>query len=202
MTLLGNHRPGTSLLHRAPAGAKLAGLMSISLVSVVWRSAETTTVLLAVCVLGFAVAQVGLLPIVRTLRRLLVVIFLVGAYQVWQRGWEQGYTIVGNIVGLVLLATLLTSVTSIDDMLDTITRMLRPFRRFGVNPELVSLAFSLMMRAIPMTMETGRETRHAALARGLDRSPRAHMTPLVIRTVAQARTTGDALFARGVVDDD
>jgi len=86
-------------------------------------------------------------------------------------------------------------------MVDTMTRALRPFRRLGVNPEAVALAFSLMLRAIPATVEIAEETRQAALARGLERSPRARLTPMVIRVVARARMTGEALHARGLVDD-
>lgn len=202
MNPLGNYQPGTSILHRASPGSKLLGLTIISGVAMVWRNPISTTALLALAVVGFLVGRVRLGFVLRALRRLLIIIVLVGGYQVWQRGWEPAYVIVGNIVGLILLATLLTAVTPVDQMLDTITSRLGPLRRFGVRPDWVALAFSLMIRAIPDTMQTGRETRHAALARGLDRSPRAYLSPLVIRTVARARLTGDALHARNLLDDD
>lgn len=86
-------------------------------------------------------------------------------------------------------------------MIDAITRWLQPFRRFGVRPDLVALAFSLMIRGIPLTLQVAAETRDAARARGLERNPRAYLTPLVIRVVAHARATGDALHARGIGDD-
>ena len=41
----------------------------------------------------------------------------------------------------------------------------------------------------------------AARARGLDRNLRAYATPLVLRMVAHARHTGEALQARGLGDD-
>ena len=59
----------------------------------------------------------------------------------------------------------------------------------------------LLVRGIPLTLEIAAETRDAARARGLERNPRAHLTPLVIRVVAHARATGEALHARGVGDD-
>ncbi|MGZ4466588.1 MAG: energy-coupling factor transporter transmembrane component T, partial [Nocardioides sp.] len=77
----------------------------------------------------------------------------------------------------------------------------RPLRRVGVDADRVALAFALMVRAIPTTLEIATETRDAALARGLQRDPRARLTPMVIRVVAHARATGDALHARGVGDD-
>ena len=72
---------------------------------------------------------------------------------------------------------------------------------FRSDADAVALAFSLMIRAIPTTIAIADETRDAAVARGLERSPRARLTPLVIRVVAHARATGDALQARGIGDD-
>ena len=100
-----------------------------------------------------------------------------------------------------LAATVMTATTPIDEMLDTLVVWLAPFRRFGVKPERVALAFSLTLRGIPTTIEVAQETRDAARARGLQRSPRARLVPLVIRVVAHARATGDALHARGLGDD-
>ena len=40
----------------------------------------------------------------------------------------------------------------------------------------------------------------AARARGLERSPRALVVPIALRTVARAQTTGEALHARGILD--
>ena len=57
-----------------------------------------------------------------------------------------------------------------------------------------------MIRAVPTTLDLARQTRDAARARGLERDPRARLVPLVIRSVAHARATGEALDARGVGD--
>ena len=55
--------------------------------------------------------------------------------------------------------------------------------------------------AVPMTLDLANQSRDAARARGLERSPRARLTPVAIRVVAHARATGDALHARGIGDD-
>ena len=152
-------------------------------------------------VLLLAWAGAGLVRTLRNLRGLVVFLLLLGAFQLWQQGWLRAVESVGDLLALVLLATVVTTTTPVDAMVDTMTRALRPFRRLGVNPEAVALAFSLMLRAIPATVEIAEETRQAALARGLERSPRARLTPMVIRVVARARMTGEALHARGLVDD-
>lgn len=200
-SLLGSYRPGTSVLHRMTPGVKLMCLASVAIVLVAFRSPP-----LAVCAVAAAVALTtwtagGIRTVGQVLRRIAVVAILLGAWLAWQKGWERAVDSVGDLVALVLLASVLTATTAVDDMLDTITRALGPFRRFGVSPERIALVFSLTIRAIPTTLEIAHETRDAAVARGLQRSPRARLIPLVIRVVANARATGDALHARGIGDD-
>lgn len=198
---LGDYQPGSSVFHRLPVGAKLLGLLVLSVVAVAFRGVATTGILLVLAALGCVIAGVRLGRAARALRGILVAMTLLAAYQTWQRGGEHAFVVVGALVALVLLATVFTTTTSVERMVDAITRWLGPLRRLGVNPELVALAFSLMIRGIPLTLALAGETRDAARARGLERSPRAYLTPLVIRVVAHARATGDALHARGLGDD-
>lgn len=200
-SILGDYRPGHSVLHRLSVGAKLLGMVAISLITVIWRGPQATAGVLIAAVIGCAIAKVSLARAARSLRGVLIGLVLLSAYQVWQRGPEHAFVVVGALVGLLLLATVFTTTTSSEQMIDAITRWLKPFRRFGVRPDLVALAFSLMIRSIPLILELAAETRDAARARGLERSPRAYLTPLVLRVVAHARATGDALHARGLGDE-
>lgn len=199
--LLGAYRPGTSWLHRLPAGAKLAGLLVLSVVVMAVRGPATGIVALVGSLVLVAWSGTRLRQLVRTLRALVLVVVLLTAYLAWQGSWALAVERSADLVALVLAATVLTATTPVDEMLDTITRLLGPLRRFGVRPERVALAFSLVLRSIPLTLQTARETRDAAKARGLEREPRALLTPMVIRSVAHARATGDALHARGLGDD-
>jgi biotin transport system permease protein len=49
-------------------------------------------------------------------------------------------------------------------------------------------------------VETLAEARDARRARGLERSARALLVPVVVRTMRQADRLGEALVARGVDD--
>lgn len=199
-SLLGIHRPGTTLLHRLPAGAKLLGLMAAAVVVVAVRGPASAGVFAGVALALAAWSGMGVRGTLRALRGILVVAALLAAYLTWQQGWERAVETVLDLVALVLAATVLTVTTPVDEVLDAITRALGPLRRLGVDPETVALAFSLMIRAVPTTIEIAEETRDAALARGLQRDPRARLTPMVIRVVAHARSTGEALHARGITD--
>lgn len=200
-TLLGLYRPGSTLLHRLPAGAKLLALLAGGVVVLVLRGPVSGLVALTVAAALVGWSGTGLRVLLRALRGILVVAALLAAYQAWQHGWPRAVESVTDLVALVLLATVLTVTTPIDEVLDAVTAALRPLRRLGVDPERVALAFSLMIRAIPTTIDLADQARDAAVARGLQRDPRARLVPLVIRVVAQARATGDALHARGIGDD-
>jgi biotin transport system permease protein len=198
--LLGHHQPGSTLLHRAPAGAKLLALLVCGVVVVWVRGPWPALGFLAAALLAVLWSRMRPRLLLASLRGLLLVVVLLTAYQLWQRGWEQAVESVADLMALVLLATVLTVTTPVDEVLDAVTRAVRPLQPLGVDPERVALAFSLMVRAIPTTVEIADETRDAAVARGLQRDPRARLTPLVIRVVAHARSTGDALHARGIGD--
>ncbi|WP_019144443.1 energy-coupling factor transporter transmembrane component T family protein [Aeromicrobium massiliense] len=199
--LLGAYRPGTSVLHRIPAGPKL-GLLALYGGLAVWLTGPVSAlVLLGVSVALTLVAGMPWRRTLRQVRGLLVLAVVVGAFQTWQRGWPVAVHVVGDLLALVLAALVFTATTPVDEVLTAVERGLRPFRRLGVRPERVALAFSLVLRAIPGILETARETRAAAKARGLERSPRALLVPLAVRTVGRAYETGDALAARGLGDD-
>lgn len=199
--LVGLHRPGTTWLHRLPAGVKLLGLLVLGAVVVLVRGPWSGAVALAVALALAAYGGLGAREGLRTLRGLLLVAALLGAFQAWSNGWPRAVESVGDLLALVVLATVVTLTTPVDEVLDALTWALRPLRPLGVDPDRVALTFSLALRAIPTTVAIAEETRDAAVARGLERSPRARLVPLVVRVVAHARATGDALDARGVGDD-
>lgn len=199
--LLGLHRPGTTWLHRLPAGAKLIGLMlaSVLVVAVSGPAPALAFVGVAAGLLVWSGARLG--HTLHAMRWLLLTAAILGAWTVWQDGWPRAVEVVADLVALILLATTLTVTTPVDEVMDAVAHGLRPLRRVGVDPEAVALAFSLMLRAIPTTIVLAEESRDAAVARGLERSPRARLIPLAVRVVARARDTGDALHARGIGDD-
>lgn len=199
-SLLGLYRPGRTWLHRLRAAHKLSGLFLFGVVVVAVHGHWTALAALGASLVLVLTSGMDLRLTARALRGIAVVVVLLGAYQTWQRDWPHAVEAVGDLVALVLAATVLTATTPIDEVLDVVVRLARPFRRFGIDPERVGLAFSLMIRGVPETLELGRETRDAARARGMERNPRVLLTPMVIRVVAKAHATGDALTARGIGD--
>ncbi|ROR72150.1 energy-coupling factor transporter transmembrane component T family protein [Bogoriella caseilytica] len=188
------------LLHRLPAGVKLAGLLVFALLTVLVAHVVVTAGLLVAVLAASLWAGPGCAETWRVLRGFAIIALLVFGVQAWQHDLERAVVVAGGLLAVVLAANLVTATTPMDAIVDVVVWLVRPFRRWGADPERVALAFSLVIRAVPATMELAAQTRDAALARGLHRQPRAYLTPLVLRTVAGARATGEALHARGLTD--
>jgi biotin transport system permease protein len=197
--LVGVYQPGDSVLHRLPVGVKLGGLAVLSLTIVLVRSMPWSLVFLGVALLLALVGHVSVPLLVRAARGVLLIALVVAGFQWWLAGYAKAIETLVDLLALALAAVVLSATTPVNTMLDAIVRWVTPLRRLGVDPERVALTFSLALQALPGTIALALETRDAARARGL-RSPRAYLSPFVIRVVARAHETGDALLARGIGD--
>ena len=198
--LTGCYRPGTSLLHRAGAGVKLLGLLVFSIALVVWRSPVSVLVSLALVVGLYGIAGFGVRTLASQVWPLRWFVLFLLPFQWFTAGWEAAVGIVGTLVLAVVGAGLISLTTRVTDLLDVITRLLRPARAIGIDPDRLALLFALTIRAVPVIAWTLQEARDARRARGLERSTRALVTPVVVRTIRHADRVGDALAARGIDD--
>ena len=204
MTGLGLYHPGTSVLHRLPAGAKLA-LLFAAAVGTHWldRPWRVGVALLLVLLL-YGAARIPVSLLVAQVRPLWLLAVLLGAFQWWADGWRTAVDVVGVLAVLVLLAALVTLTTRTTAMVDTVVRLCGPLRllpgRLGVDPERIGLLLALGIRSVPVVIGLARQVREAQLARGLGTSPTAFAVPLVVRSLRHADALGEALAARGVDD--
>jgi biotin transport system permease protein len=199
--LVGVHQPGDTLLHRLPVGAKLLGLAVLSLAIVLVRSMPASFAFLAVALLLALVARVRLSTLLRAARVILAMAVFVAALQWWWYGRDKAVETLVDLLALSVAAVVVSATTPVNAMLDSFIRWITPLRRVGVDPERVALTIGLAVQALPGTLALALETRDAARARGLGRHPRAYLTPFVVRVVARAHETGNALHARGLGDE-
>jgi len=156
---------------------------------------------LGLLALAVAAAGVARMPVRATLRGLVPVLVgtaVLAAFQWWQQGPAVAIEVSADLLTLVVAAGVVTATTPADRMLDALERAARPLRHVGLRPEILALSVALMLRTVPALVQTGAEVRDAARARGLERNPRALLVPAAVRTVARARSTGEALAARGL----
>jgi biotin transport system permease protein len=192
------YRPGTGILHRTPAGFKLAALAVIALVlSLAPLDAISTAGVLLVVAAIYAVGRLPWRVLVAELWRLRwIIIVLATALTVFVSP-TAAWTSTGRVVALLLLASLLTLTTPMSALLDVLRRLLRPLRTVGVDPEAVAMTISLTITMIPVVAGFADRVREAGRARGVRLGVRAIM-PLFVLTLRHADDVGDALVARGI----
>ena len=198
--LTSTYQPGTSALHRSGAGAKLLALLVFSTVLVAWRSPVTVLVGLVLVAGLYGVGGFGVRTLVEQAWPLRWFVLFLFPFQWWTAGWQVAVIVVGTLVVAVVGAALISLTTRVTDLLDVIARVLQPARAIGVDPDRVALLLALTIRAVPVIAATLHEARDARRARGLERSTRALVTPIVVRTIRHADRVGEALAARGIDD--
>jgi biotin transport system permease protein len=197
---LGLYRPGRSVLHRTRPGLKLLLLLAAGAGSVLLdRPWQVAAALLAVLA-GYAVAGLPVRAVARQARPLGWLLLAVGGFHAVVSGWERAVVVTGAILGLVLLAGLVTLTTRTTELVDTVGRALRPLRRLGVDTDRVGLLLALGIRSVPVVLGIARDVRDAQWARGVPARPTTYAVPLVIRSLRHADSLGEALVARGIDD--
>lgn len=199
--LFQTHVPGTSPVHRAPFPLKFLFVLMVAATTFLVADWTQSVVVLAVVLLVHVVSGVGWRPLARSLRPLLPLLVVLAAFQWWSRDLAYAARVVLGILASFMAAGIVTATTPMERILDAVVVGARPLRRW-VDPETVGLTVAVMLRSIPWIAGAFGDVREAARARGLERSPRALLLPVVVHTVAYARATGDALVARGLGDPD
>jgi biotin transport system permease protein len=196
----GLYVPADSVLHRTPAGVKLATLAVVLTVLVLRSDLPSVLAGAGLAALGYVVAGVGVRVSVAQVWPLRWFVLVLVAVQVWLADVERALVTAGGLVVAVALAGLVTVTTRVTAMLAAFTALLRPLRPLRVDPDRVGLVLALAVRAVPVVADLARQVREAHAARGLPPDPRTYAAPLVVRTLRQADALGEALAARGLDD--
>jgi biotin transport system permease protein len=196
----GLYVPGSSVLHRTPAGVKLLALVAAGVVSVVLDELWQVLAALGVVLAGYTVARLPARTVLRQLRPLLWIGAGTAVFHVLVNGWERAAVVVGVLASLVLAAALVTLTTRTTDLVDAVVAGCRPLRALGVDVERIGLMVALGIRCVPVVVGLAEDVRDAQRARGLGASPRAFAVPLIVRALRHADALGEALVARGVDD--
>lgn len=197
MTPLGLYEPGTSLLHRAPAGPSLLALLVFAASTVAVADPWLLAAACGLVALGFVVARIPWRRVRPLLRTLLLVLVLVGGIQWWLLGPDRALVIALRLVAAIGAASLFTLTTRVDDLVSAVQRALGPLRRFGVDPEAVGLLVGLTIQSVGTLSGIAGQVRAAAKARGAGGSVTAFAVPFMVRTLRHADALGEALVARG-----
>jgi biotin transport system permease protein len=188
---------GATPAHRLPAGVKLAALFVVVTAVSVTPNGPLLAGWTVLVILGYGVSRLLRSQLVRQIlvARWIIVITLVG-----QILFVAELTAVLNtlrVLILILMAALFTLTTRVSDVLDTIERMLGPFRRFGVNPEGVGLVLMIALSSASVVASLSQRVRDAHFARRARPSLIHMVTTMPVLAFKHADELGDALVARG-----
>ncbi|MBN9736547.1 MULTISPECIES: energy-coupling factor transporter transmembrane component T [unclassified Pseudonocardia] len=197
MTPLGLYEPGTSPLHRAPAGPSLLVVLVVAGGTVLTSDPRILGAVCGVVALGYVVARIPWRRIRPLLRTLVLLLVLIGVVQWWLLGPDRALVIALRLVAAIGVATLFTLTTRVDDLVGAVERGLGPFRRFGVDPERLGLLVGLTIQSVGTLSGIAGQVRAAARARRAGGSVTAFAVPFMIRTLRHADALGEALAARG-----
>jgi biotin transport system permease protein len=197
---IGLYHPGSSVLHRLPAGVKLLGMFAGVIGVVLLRQWWQLVIAAAVVAALYAAARIPPRVAWTQLRPLRYLIPVVAGLQFWLAGWHMAVSVCGTLLISVALAALVTLTTRVTAMLDTAAVLLRPLRRIGVDPDRIGLLLALTIRCIPLLAGIVTAVSEARKARGLGFSLVALAAPVVIRALRSADALGEALVARGADD--
>lgn len=192
------HVPGRSLLHRAPAGAKLAGLALLGVGLFPLTAPGTLVALAAALALAYPACGLGWGRVVAQIRGLALFLGLIAASQAWIAGWAEAIAVTARVLALVLAAALVTYTTPLSALLDTLEQLAAPLARLGVPPTGLAFALGLAIRFIPVMLTLVEDSREALAARGRDRALTALALPLILRTLLLAEQVAEAVDARGL----
>ncbi|PWV81151.1 biotin transport system permease protein [Nocardia neocaledoniensis] len=200
--MIGLYHPGDSLLHRAPAGVKLALLVATIVAMTVWVRGLLGMACVVLVVAGlFALARIPWRVAVAQVRPVLWMTAIIGVFQLLTTTPVRAVVVCGVLLVSVALAALVTVTTRVTDLLDALLRALAPLRHVGVNPERVGLLLALAIRCVPLLAQIVHDVAEARRARGVSWSATALVTPVLVRALRTADAMGEALAARGVDDD-
>lgn len=190
------YQHGASMVHRLPPSLKL---LALALGGTALFLTDHLAIAGTFCMAVLALYSVAALPIRLAWAQIRPAIWILMILLVTQgliADWITGAFVVVRLVGLLLLAGLVTLTTRASEMIDTLERGLFPLRWFGANPAKVSLALSLALRFIPVLAAVTTEVREAQSVRGLDRSLIAIIIPVMVRMLKMADEISDAIEAR------
>lgn len=195
------YRPGNSLVHRAPAGLKLALLAALGVGLFLTGSLPVVAgaVVLVVAV-GLLAARLPWSALLVQVRPVLIWLAVLLAFHVLVTDPRTGAVAVLRLLALLVAAAVVTATTRVTALVAVVERLASPLRVVGVRPARIGLVIAMTLRFIPLVADRAARVREAQAARGASRVGLGIVVPLLVQVLRMAATVGEALDARGADD--
>jgi biotin transport system permease protein len=199
--MLSLYLPGASLVHRAPAGGKLAVLAGLGVgLFLVSRVEVVAGALVAVLAVGLGAGRLPARALWAQVRPVWIWLAALFVVHLFVTGPLTGTVAVLRLLTLVLAAAVVTATTRVTALVAVVEWVVRPLQLVGVRPARVGLVVAMTLRFIPLLAERAARIREAQAARGAARVRLSLLVPLVISVLQLAHTLSEALDAPGADD--
>lgn len=192
--------PGSSWLHAAPAGWKLVGLCVVTICLFPLGNAWIAAAAFVASVALFSVLGREGFRRLLALRTVLYLLAFLLIFHVLAGTLEAGIVAALRLVTMILLATLVTFTTRMEDMLDALYPVLKPLEFFGLSRYRIALAIALVIRFTPVLIGLADELGAAYRARSGKRAGPRLTAPFAVLALRTADRVSEALAARGGAD--
>lgn len=198
------YHPGTSVIHRMPAGSKVLAFAALVLAialsaGAVWAGAVWALPAAGLLTVGlYLLARLGVGTLLRQVYAARWIVLVMLLTQVLFLPVLVAVTNTGRVLTVIVLAAIITLTTRIPALLDATERALAPLRRFGVNPASIGLLLALTITAVPVITGFAADIREAQRARGAPVRLRTFAVPLLVMSLKHSDDLADALTARGI----
>ena len=196
--MLSLYVPGTSPVHRSPAGLKLA-VLGVAMFATA-RLELVTAALLLVLIAGLGVARLPRRALTSQVRPVWIWLLALFGFHLLVTGPLVGAVAVVRLLTLVAAAAVVTATTRVTALVAVVEWLTSPLRVFGVRPARIGLVLAMTLRFIPLVADRAARIREAQAARGAERVRLAMVVPLLVQVLRMATTVGEALDARGAGD--
>ena len=97
---------------------------------------------------------------------------------------------------LMLLGLLLYHTTPVTDLIAAVEQFLKPFAKFGINPEKVSFMLFMTFRSVTLIQQEFFSIKEAQQARGQSKYSLTFLLPLLVKIFRQAENIAEAVATR------
>ena len=199
--MLSLYVPGSTVVHRTPAGLKLALLAALGVgLFLTGRPAVVGGALAGVVALGLLVARLPWQALAVQVRPVLLWLALLFGYHLLVTDLRTGTVAVLRLLALLVAAAVVTATTRVTALVAVVEWLASPLRVFGVRPARIGLVLAMTLRFIPLVADQAARIREAQAARGADGLLWTMAVPLLVQVLRMAATVGEALDARGADD--
>ena len=188
---------GTSWAHRLPAGAKL---LVVAVASLLLFRVSDAWVFMA-CLVGVIGCYASLgrdgLERLRLLRGLTVILAAILVLHWLSDTFWDGVIVVLRLVVLILAANFVSITTRMDDMLEAVMPIFKPFTWIGLSQRKPAIGVTLVLRFAPYLLQVFSMLQEAYQARTGRRTSWRLMAPFALQSLRMSESVAEALIARG-----